>query len=152
MRRHDIHRHAEQLLASLGASSSEVATALEAQGVRGVPNDPYQCVLARYLSAIIPAEAGIEEVGVGVLSPWSLRSELRVRLGSRPRRPLRVPLPAAVNRFLADFDGGRYPALADPGSEGSSSAQTAFAPAKGSVPHRVQSAATNNNPRPDSSS
>lgn len=127
MRRHEIRRHARELLRSLGHSSSEVAATLEGVGVRGVPCNPYDCPLSRYLSAIIPAEVGIEEVGVGVLGPWTMRNQLKVRLGSRPRRPVWIDLPPAVNVFLNDFDGGRYPTLAVTRREPDSSAPPAGA-------------------------
>ena len=112
-RRREIRRQAKALVGSLGDSSAEVAATLAASGVRGVRRNPFECAVARYLNAIIPAEEGIEEVGVGALSPWANRCELNLRLGSSRRRPVRVQLPGPVHDFLCDFDAGRFPALTD---------------------------------------
>lgn len=115
-RRREIRRQAKALVGSLGDYSSEVAATLAASGVRGVPRNPFECAVSRYLHAVISAEEGIEEVGVGALSPWANRSELNLRLGSSPRRPIRVQLPGPVHEFLSEFDAGRFPGLTEEAS------------------------------------
>jgi hypothetical protein len=74
-------------------------------GVRGVPANAFDCALARYLSAILPAQMGIEEVAVGTTKKHRIApSRLIIRQGSFPRWPIQVRLSSAIRGFLAEFD------------------------------------------------
>jgi hypothetical protein len=94
-------------LAALGEDSDEVASSLARSRVQGYCHQPRDCALARYLSAILAADPGVEQISVGhselwVHGPhwWSLKAIFA--------------LPKPVRQFVRDFDEDRYPSLVAP--------------------------------------
>jgi hypothetical protein len=110
--RRRIRIEVRRLLLGLGPTSSEIADALEHEGVLGIPRDPFECALARFLKAIVPAHPGIEEIAIG-------RSRRRgdfmllIRQGRMPRWTINVALSQPILLFLSDFDRFRYCNLID---------------------------------------
>ncbi len=114
LQRRRIRKEADQLLQSLGQTSDQVARSLTDAGVRGIPSSAFDCALALYLSAILPAHAGIEEIAVGTTKKRRIApSKLIIRQGSLPRWTIQVGLTPAIAQFLIDFDACRYVELLD---------------------------------------
>ncbi len=104
--RRQLREQAEDLLAGLGSSRAEVAGSLIDLGVRGIPQDSAQCVIARYLAVVLGADRRVTYCEVG-------QSHLKI-VSRNPRRlplVLLVALPEAVCQFIAAFDDRMYPAL-----------------------------------------
>lgn len=99
-----IRRDVKQLLRALGSDVMEIAASLETHGVRGVPENSEECVVAAYLNAIVGADPLVQSVRV-------LRETVHVRLISRLRFPVVVSLPVEVRWFLRAFDAQLIPAL-----------------------------------------
>jgi hypothetical protein len=107
--RRRIRKEATLLVRSLGQTSDQVAHSLTEAGVRGIPSDPFECALALYLSAILPAHPGIEEIAVGTTKKKKIGpSKLIIRQGSLPRWTIKIRLTPVIRQFLADFDSCRY--------------------------------------------
>ena len=103
-RRHDLRAEVKRLLTQMGDDPMKIAAVLQSSGVRGVPNDPNECVVARYLSAIAGTDPRVARVVVS-------RTDLALR---RPRRlavPIRVVLPPAMRSFIRIFDAYELPHL-----------------------------------------
>lgn len=107
-KRSRISEGVEQLLQSLGDDLDTVVSSLEAHGVRARPRNPEECVLARYLNAVIGSDPAISAVHV-----W--RYSVRVRLRYRLRRSVVVRLPVLLSEFIVVFDGLSFPQLVDAG-------------------------------------
>ena len=105
------------LLDELGHTSDEVASALAAIDVRGVPQDNHSCAIALYLSSLMGTEPTIRSVAVG---HCSLVIDL-VTEDQRPGGRLMVQLPKPVRQFVAAFDANRYPQVTRPSCEQSDS-------------------------------
>ena len=99
--RRSVRRHVE----SMGSSPGEIAGWLAADGVRGIPAEVSECVLARYLQAVIGTEVSVRRI---VVKERSIRL---YRAGCH--FPAVVALPLAVSRFIRAFDAGCYPELID---------------------------------------
>ncbi|HET9075572.1 MAG TPA: hypothetical protein VFN68_01455 [Acidimicrobiales bacterium] len=89
----------------MGSSPGEVAGRLADEGVRGIPAEVSECVLARYLQAVIGAEMSVRRVVV------KERSVRVYRAGNR--LPALVAIPVPVSKFIRAFDAGCYPELID---------------------------------------
>jgi hypothetical protein len=85
-----------------------IAHHLAEAGVRGVPQNAFDCVLSRYLSAVFPTMAGIEEIADGRVDGKAGPSQLILRLTAFPRWTVRIHLAEQFQEFLAAFDAGRY--------------------------------------------
>jgi hypothetical protein len=62
-RRH-LHHSIRQPSESLGSSPAAVALNLAALGAAGQPKNPTDCVIARYLSAIVGTERTVKSISV----------------------------------------------------------------------------------------
>lgn len=91
------------LLDGLGGSEADVSRSLDRAGAVGSRGDPRDCAIARYLGAVVGAEAEVTGVSVGRSVLWVTRK------GVRPA--VRVSLPPAVRRFIMAFDAGLHPEL-----------------------------------------
>jgi len=91
------------LLAELGTTESDVSRSLSEAGVAGHRGDPRDCVVARYLNAVVGAEPDINSVSVGRSVVWMSRRGLRPAV--------RVSIPAPVRQFIMAFDAGVHPEL-----------------------------------------
>jgi hypothetical protein len=109
--RRTIRRNTKVLLASLGGNAEVIARHLTKVGVRGVPQNAFDCALSRYLSAVIPTVAGIEEIAVGRVGKKPGPSQLILRLTDFPRWTVRIDLAEEFQEFLSEFDAHRYPDL-----------------------------------------
>ncbi len=99
--RRSVRRHVE----SMGASPGEIANSLAAGGARGIPAEVSECVLARYMQAVIGVEASVRRIVV---------KERSIRLYRHGcRLPVVVTLPLAASKFIRAFDSGCYPELID---------------------------------------
>ncbi len=101
-----IRKRAGALLDGLGRDPDEVAAALAAAGVRGVPRSNSSCAVALYAQAVLRADPRIRSVAVG---PCTLVLTLTRADGTRPGGKLVVQLPRPVRGFVAGFDSRRYP-------------------------------------------
>lgn len=99
--RRSVRRHVE----SMGSSPGEIADRLAAVGARGIPAEVSECVLARYLQAVIGTEIAVRRIVVKERS-------IRLYRTGRPF-PALVVLPLAVSKFIRAFDAGCYPELID---------------------------------------
>ena len=99
-----VRAHIQDLLDDLGPSAADVACLLDDVGVRGTPNASTDCVLARYLNAVLRADPLVRSVAV-------TRTHVHVRLRPRSRRRLVLVLPAPLAEFVLGFDAQRYPQL-----------------------------------------
>lgn len=102
--RRSIRRGTKRVLEALGDDLVTVASTLDAYGARGTPRSADDCVVARYLGAVLGADPAIVSVAV-----W--QRGVRIRWASRRRRSMLVPLPRGVAQFIAEFDAGRFPQL-----------------------------------------
>ncbi|MDA8268489.1 MAG: hypothetical protein M0013_08985 [Actinomycetota bacterium] len=103
-RRRDLRAQVKRVLAQMGDEPMGIASFLCSSGVRGVPNDPRQCILARYLSAVVGTHRAVAQVIVS-------KTDLALL---RPRRlavPIRVVLPPAMRSFIRIFDAYELPHL-----------------------------------------
>jgi hypothetical protein len=107
-----IRRAAETLLADLGATEATVFRSLQEAGVAGSRGDPRDCVIARYLNAVVGADPDVTNVSVGRSVVWLSRRGLRPAV--------RVTIPTAVRQFILAFDAGVHPEI-----EGRASSRTA---------------------------
>ncbi len=103
-RRRELRAEVKDLLASLGDDPWEIAARLGRTGVRGIPHDPHNCVVARYLSAIVGTDPAVSRVVVS-------RTDLALRRSRRLAVPIRVVLPPALRAFISAFDAYEIPAL-----------------------------------------
>jgi len=101
----EIKRRAEALLEGLGHDPDEVASALEAAGVQGVPRSNTACAIALYSSAVMKTDPRIAAVAVG---PCTLILTL-LKHDGRPGGKLTVQLPKPVRGFVDRFDAVHYP-------------------------------------------
>ncbi len=95
------------LLLGLGSGRAEVATKLQALGVRAVPKDPQGCAIACFLGVVVGGDSRVNSLSVQC-------SRVRVTTGGATfplRRAVSVPLPAPVRQFVMAFDAGVYPSL-----------------------------------------
>lgn len=100
---HDSVRHLSE---SLGATPAAVACRLAELHVVGRPKCLNQCVVARYLWAIVGSEQSVKAISVSAKSIHVTCSDGHV--------PLRVSLPRPISKFIRGFDEGSYPELVDP--------------------------------------
>jgi hypothetical protein len=98
-----IRRAVSSLLADLGSTEAAVSRSLTDAGVAGNRGDPRDCVVARYLNAIVGAEPDVNSVSVGRSVVWMSRRGLRPAV--------RVSIPAPVRQFIMAFDAGVHPEL-----------------------------------------
>jgi hypothetical protein len=106
-RRRVLKRQIRTLLTGLGESGADVASALRDARVSGVPQDPANCAIANYLTAVAGADQRLSSVTVG-------RSHVEARLEKTfgIRRPVvRVGLPYGIRQFMSAFDQRMYPEL-----------------------------------------
>jgi hypothetical protein len=103
-RRKNIRSATAELLGGLGPTSTDVASALESAGVRGIPRSGTSCAVARYLNAVMavdPEVQGVivscEGVNISVRQWWS--------------PDILVPVPAPVRQFIRQFDSGDFSTL-----------------------------------------
>jgi hypothetical protein len=101
-----IKKHVNALLNGLGKSPDEVAAALHAAGVQGVPKSNSSCAIALYAAALMRTDPRVRSVAVG---PCSLTINLTKPTDSRPGGRLSVQLPKPVRGFVAAFDARQYP-------------------------------------------
>ena len=101
-----IKKHVNALLNGLGKSPDEVAAALQAAGVQGVPKSNSSCAIALYAAALMKTDLRVRSVAVG---PCSLMINLIKPTDSRPGGRLSVQLPKPVRGFVAAFDARQYP-------------------------------------------
>ena len=101
-----IREGVRDLLAQLGGDVETITTKLWASGVRGTPNNAEDCVLARYLNAVVGGDRAIVRLRV-----W--RGSVRIELASLRTRPIIVSLPLPLQRFVAEFDKKTIPDLID---------------------------------------
>lgn len=105
LKRHVVRYETRVLLEGLGSTADDVASALAHSGVHGIPLDGSSCVLSRYVYAVIGGDRSVRSVLVGSDG---------VRITARgPMRRILVPLPPAVQQFVAEFDRGTYVELID---------------------------------------
>ena len=100
-----LKRQVGDLLVGLGSTPDEVASSLEASGVRGTPRSNRNCPIALYLSAVMGADPRVRSVTVGHCS-------MVIALATPDLRPagrLLVQLPKPVRRFVSAFDALKYP-------------------------------------------
>lgn len=100
------------VLASLGSTPNEVATSLQAFGVRGLPADIHQCAIALYLNAVVTGDRHVRAVAV-----WNDR--IRISFGRFFGRPTEVPLSGCLREFIDRFDAMSYPDLVRTDAEAS---------------------------------
>lgn len=101
--RQALAHHASTVLSDLGTSAESVAFSLDGYSVRGWPNDSSGNPVMLYLHAVMMADRRVRWVELATdglhVSP---------ALG---RRPVVVPLPAAIAEFMLLFDAGHFPWL-----------------------------------------
>jgi hypothetical protein len=100
-----LKRQVGDLLVGLGTNADEVASSLEATGVRGTPRSNRTCPIALYLSAVMGADPRVRSITVGHCS-------MVIALATPDLRPagrLLVQLPKPVRRFVSAFDALKYP-------------------------------------------
>jgi hypothetical protein len=100
--RSDIARFADEL----GQNSFAIAGRLRDDRVRGVPKSTHDCVVARYLNALLSADFRV--LTVEVTRDWIV-----VRRAGR--QGVQVRLPVSLQEFISLFDAGYFPELIDPG-------------------------------------
>jgi hypothetical protein len=96
---------------SLGESADAIAQHLGETGVRGVPQDAFDCVLSRYVNAVLPTVAGVEEIAIGRVGKRPGPTQLILRLTAFPKWTVRIDLGQPLEEFLIAFDAGAYPDL-----------------------------------------
>jgi hypothetical protein len=106
-----VRRQARLLLTSLGETVDEIAHHLRDVGARGVPNDPFECVLSTYLASVISTSMDVDEIVVGRYNKWTGRIQTLIRLSLCPKSVVRVDIEEHVYQFLLAFDAGNYPEL-----------------------------------------
>ena len=92
----------ERFLIDLGTDPFDIASRFRRDGMRGTLKSTSDCVVARYLSAVLTVDIRIMALDV-------TRDCIVVRRSRR--RQLRVELPDAVKSFVAHFDDGCFPEL-----------------------------------------
>jgi hypothetical protein len=105
-----LKRETNEFLSGLGDGPDEVAAALQAADVRGVPQDNFSCAVAVYLTALMGTDPQIRSVTVG-------RCSLVINLigpDDRPAGRLLVQLPKPVRQFVEAFDAHQYPSVVRP--------------------------------------
>lgn len=103
-RRRELRSEVAKLLTSLGAEPQAIAANFAHLGMHGIPHDPHNCVVARYLSAIVGTDPAVSRVVVS-------RTDLALRRSRRFALPIRVPLPPAMRNFITAFDAYEIPDL-----------------------------------------
>ena len=91
-----------RILKELGSSADEVATALQAKGVKGVRNT------ARFLNPIVRYVQG--QVKVDALGLDVIKGDI-LRFFFHHQKKEEVSLPQAIMQFLDAFNRGKYPEL-----------------------------------------
>ena len=104
----EMKRRVGTLLDGLGRSADDVATSLEAAGVRGMPRSNSPCAVAVYTAALMRTDPRIRSVAVG---PCTLVLTLIRPADGRPGGKLTVQLPKPVRGFVDGFDASRYPRM-----------------------------------------
>jgi hypothetical protein len=90
----------DRMLRSLGNTADEVASAMRAKGVRGVPNTiRHLNPIARYVQGQVDSACNIHVVD----------NTLTIRF--RDGREQEIAIPPAVRDFLDSFNRGQYPDL-----------------------------------------
>jgi hypothetical protein len=97
-----------RILKELGNTADDVATALQAKGIKGVRN------AARFLNPIVRYVQG--QVKVDALGLDVIKGDI-LRFFFHHQRKEEVSLPQAVMQFLDAFNRGNYPELELPGDE-----------------------------------
>lgn len=101
----DLRRSVRHRVEAMGSSPGDIAGSLAAEGARGIPAEVSECVLARYLQAVIGTEASVRRIVVKERSIRLFRTGCHL--------PVVVTLPLAVSKFIRAFDAGCYPELID---------------------------------------
>jgi hypothetical protein len=94
------------ILVQLGGDIETVKTRLWASGVRGTPNSAEDCVVARYLHAVVAGDRAVLNVHVR-------RKSVRINFASFRVRSIVLGLPAPLQDFIASFDNGEILDLVD---------------------------------------
>jgi hypothetical protein len=97
-----LRRDVERFIGELGANSREISTRLLRDGIRGTPKNTLDCVVARYLGAVLASDSRIVSVDV---------STARIFIRRVRRGNVSVPIPDALRKFIDLFDEGRFPGL-----------------------------------------
>lgn len=105
----ELRRSVRGHLRGLGESAGTVAHRLRSEGVRGLPGEPTDCALARYLQAVVGSEMAVGRIVVKERMLCIRRTDGGM--------PILLRLPRAAARFVRAFDGGCYPDLVDPAAE-----------------------------------
>jgi hypothetical protein len=92
------------LLDGLGDTVSRIAESLRNQGVTGEPSSSRDCVVARYLDAVIGADPAVDRVIV-------LRERVEVRMRKRLQPRVFVRTPPPIENFIRAFDANAFPEL-----------------------------------------
>lgn len=87
------------LLEGLGTTPHEVALTLMAQGIKGTPVASFNCPVAKYIQ---------RHVGDDQRASVAWKARLR---GLERQHMVEADLPYAVDRFVSQFDSGKYPEL-----------------------------------------
>jgi len=111
-RRGQLRNATRLLLSSLGDRPVQIASNLEALGVRATPRDPDGCVVAVLLHAALASDPGITSVKV-------TNKKVVLKTPQRWRRSVQVRLPGPLRRFVEAFDAELFPALVRAEVEGS---------------------------------
>ncbi len=92
------------LLSSLGDHPVQIASRLEALGVRGMHENSLRCALAVFLHSVLAGEHGVSSVRVK-------DNAVVVRTGGHWPGGTRISLPGPLRRFVQTFDAQLHPAL-----------------------------------------
>jgi hypothetical protein len=95
--------HVSSVLCELGTTADDVAFSLDGYGVRGWANDSNGNPVTLYLHAVMMADRRVRRVELAAdsLRIWPVGG----------RRPVVVPLTAAIAEFMFLFDAGHFPWL-----------------------------------------
>jgi hypothetical protein len=98
----ELRRKTEALLGGLGATPIDVASFLASRGIRGVPGDPKNDPVCRWLKAELEVtDVAIEYGQCFINSDGGCENDINPS--------------DAVDHFLDDFDAGKFPGLIDHG-------------------------------------
>ncbi len=98
-------------LAGLGRTSDEVANTLDDHRVTGLRNNGGGCPITRWVKRQVPHVAHLFTCLAHHGQPWLWINGEVLEGCPDGHTNIRVPLPAAVVDFIADFDRGVYPWL-----------------------------------------
>ena len=105
-KKREIREGIRDILAQLGDDVETVKTRLWASGVRGTPNNAEDCVVARYLHAVVGGDRAVLNVHVR-------RGSVRINFISFRARSVVVGLPSPLREFITCFDNGEILDLVD---------------------------------------